>query len=152
MMLLTHALFALICSILAARMLNITDSIIFVAAAVILSILVDIDNIRSSVGQKLEPYARALNFLFRHRGLLHSVWIPLALFLLLANLNMTIALGIAVGYGSHLLIDAITIEGIMPFYPIKHKFRGFVRVGGITEQLIVIAMFALMAALSTGQL
>lgn len=141
MMLLTHAIFSLLCSLLATELLGIENKLLFIVIAVATAMVVDIDNIRSSIGQKLEPYARALNFLFKHRGLLHSIWPPLLLFLLLININKIMAIAVVVGYLSHLILDSLTIEGISLFWPIKYKIKGFVRVGGITEQVIIVLTF-----------
>jgi membrane-bound metal-dependent hydrolase YbcI (DUF457 family) len=51
----------------------------------------------------------------------------------------------AFGYFIHILLDGITIQGIMPFYPYKIKMRGIIRTGSIIEDILF--FFALTADL-----
>jgi len=56
------------------------------------------------------------------------------------------SLPIIVGYISHLIGDAITKEGIMPFYPFSgFRIKGFIRTGGLIEQILFIALMVVSA-------
>lgn len=88
---------------------------------------------------------------FKHRTWAHSVWF---LFFLLAAgfapgwINFQVAVMFSIGFVSHIISDSITHRGLMPFWPIGPKFRGVVRVGGMSEWIvaagILVAIFALL--------
>ena len=42
----------------------------------------------------------------------------------------------ATSYASHLVMDAITKKGIVPFHPLKLKIKGNIRSGGFFEKII----------------
>ena len=74
--------------------------------------------------------------LLRHRGITHSLWIPLILFLMLIQYSSLsfIILPFLFGILSHIFLDGITPSGIRLFYPlgILHV-QGTVRSGGVVE-------------------
>ena len=76
----------------------------------------------------------------KHRGILHTIW-PVILILILnavfaKYLPFSIA-ALALGYGSHLLADAITKEGIIPLYPLtRQEIKGPIKVGSIAEFIL----------------
>lgn len=60
--------------------------------------------------------------LFKHRGIIHSIWIPLGLYVLDYFVNFPTILKMPIiffnlGYISHLFLDSLTPTGIMPFTP-----------------------------------
>jgi len=107
------------------------------------SIFVDIDLSKSKVGSRTRPISNIVNMIFSHRGIIHSAYIPLALFLILYINNYTsVGVAILIGYIGHLLLDGLTKEGVHLFYPFL-DFRGFVRVGGFTEKIIFLGLIVL---------
>ena len=116
---------------------ELVSSAIIVSTAIAGSVAPDIDHPSSKLGKKffLKPISISLNKLFGHRTITHSVITALLMtIVLLVFANMTTAvlnyicinsvIGFSVGYFSHLLLDAFTIEGIPIFYPlIKRKYH-----------------------------
>jgi inner membrane protein len=119
--------------------------VVFVAVAAIFSALPDLDSVKSMLGRRAEPYSTVLSFIFRHRGFLHSfVFAAMVYVGMRLAFSANIASAAVIGYSSHLVLDAITKEGIMPFSPFsKFRIRGFIKTSGIFEYLV----FAVMAVL-----
>ena len=85
------------------------------AAAAVASLLPDIDHPGSKMGRRLWWLAWPIHLLFGHRGVTHSLlaWIAATAAAVLL-VGPVIGAAFAVGYGSHLLGDAIT--GGVPFW------------------------------------
>lgn len=98
-------------------------------------LLPDIDHPTSRVGKRLSSISKIINTLFGHRGFTHSILAVLlfaySLFILtsiipevLIGFYLPFALGLIVGYASHLLLDMMTVSGIPLLYPFsKQSFR-----------------------------
>lgn len=119
--------------------INPSEKIVYSAAlilgSVVGSLIPDLDHPKSVIGKKVKPVSKGISKAFGHRGMTHS---PIALILytmfilkltsnpegyyeLLFNYG---AIGSAVGYLSHLILDMLTIGGIPLFYPMsKKKFK-----------------------------
>lgn len=117
--------------------------ILFSLALIFGVLLPDIDEAHSTIGQRAGWLSKFIQSVFKHRGLFHSVWAILILYLLFAvvlkkyfALNPFILMGFLVGYAAHLLGDAITVNGIKPFYPFGLTIRGPVRTGKFSEVLV----------------
>ena len=96
------------------------------------ALLPDIDHPGSKIGKALYPIAWVVNKLFGHRGATHSL---LALFLtsvlfVLPSLMLTgfagfmytqFAIGVSVGFLSHLILDMSTKSGVPLLYPFTRK-------------------------------
>lgn len=107
------------------------------------SVFVDIDLSKSKVGRRTRPISNIINIIFSHRGIIHSAYIPLLLFLILyINNYASVGIAILIGYIGHLLLDGLTKEGVNLFYPFL-EFRGFVRVGGLIEKIIFLGLIIL---------
>jgi membrane-bound metal-dependent hydrolase YbcI (DUF457 family) len=104
----------------------------------ILSLLMDVDEKHSYVGRRLKFIAS----LFSHRGFFHSVWFVLLSFLIAATLNPFVAYSVLIAYFGHLLLDGISKAGINPFWPIKFKLKGPIRVGKWEEHVFLIIIVA----------
>ena len=106
------------------------------------SIFADIDHPDSKLGRFFKP----LGCLFSHRCFFHSL-LAIALFSFLAYLawgKQLIIIAILVGYSSHLILDALNHQGISFFYPLKKlKVKGFLKSGGITDFILLIAFIVL---------
>lgn len=101
-------------------------------------LLPDIDHPGSKMGRALYPIAWVVNKLFGHRGATHSLLALLLtsiLFLLPsflldgfpAFLYTQFAIGVSVGFLSHLLLDMSTKSGIPLFYPFIRKSQRIAR-------------------------
>lgn len=106
------------------------------------SLFPDIDSPKSILGRYVKP----IGWIFKHRGLLHSV-LPLAAIYFLVNhfFGFNYAFAFAAGFISHILLDIITREGLHIF-PLGLHIRGPVRVGGFLEySFLFIQLFFLVA-------
>ena len=108
--------------------------IIFVVIALLATYIPDIDTRNSKIGHHW--YFRPLQWFSKHRGFVHSFTFLLLITLLLAMFFPIVSLGFFVGYGSHLLADSFTIEGIKPFYPSKKVSNWKIRTGGKRETTV----------------
>jgi len=144
----THLLFALVLGILYFDYfvgdIGLVLKLAFSAMLVIGALLPDIDQQESSASHKAPILSGFVRLFSKHRGIMHSIWIPVAIFLLAKlvvvkffNLPDLILMGFLIGYSSHLLGDAITVQGINPIAPLhKFKIRGLMKTGGIIETIV----------------
>lgn len=72
----------------------------------------------------------------RKRSLLHSFTFCLIVTFALAWFLPTMAFPFFLAYGTHLIVDSWTTEGIRPFWPAKYMAKGSVRQGGSVEHMI----------------
>lgn len=138
-------MFGFFVSLLAITYFHIADQILFVIITCFFSIFPDIDSPNSRIGKKAGIISDAINFLFDHRGLAHSVLIPLAISITLASLGMWVfGTAVLLGYGSHLLLDTLTNQGIMPLYPLMSKsISGFFKSDGVMNHALFFVFLAL---------
>lgn len=115
------------------------------------ALLPDIDSPRSYVGSRV-PASVAVKLVAGHRGVFHSLLAAalfgLALFLYLrfkAPAYTFLAFPFAAGYISHLLLDALTPEGVPFFWPFKLRFGlPLVGTGGFIERWVVVPALAIL--------
>jgi len=144
MMYYTHLLFGLLVSLITIRLINIEEKLLFVSLVMLFSLLPDIDETRSRIGRKSKIISKIINLLFGHRKFIHTIWIPILLFILFNLVNFEVALAILIGYLSHLFMDAITKKGIMPLYPLLRKrINGPFRTNSLTEKFIAMLFVVL---------
>lgn len=142
MMFKTHLVFGFLIALLALKFLEVSNKYFFIAMVLFASVIPDLDIRKSKVSRKTWPFSRILNFLFKHRGFIHSIWPPILIFLVF---NKSI-LGFAffIGYFSHLIIDGLTKEGIALFQPVfKIKLRGFIKTNSFFENVFFILILFL---------
>ena len=99
---------------------------------------VDIDIRNSKAGNRW--YFRPLQVFTKHRGFLHSIFVGVLLSLILGIVSLWAGFGFFVGYMSHLFLDCLTKSGVALFWPFGWKVKGFVRSGGIVEQVIFVLL------------
>lgn len=102
---------------------------------------VDIDIKNSKFGNRW--YFRPLQWMTRHRGVLHSLFFGLLLSLVVGSFNLWAGFGFFVGYVSHLFLDCWTKSGVRLFWPFGWKVKGFVRSGGVVEDVIFVLFLLL---------
>lgn len=108
------------------------NSILFIGIFLFASIIPDIDSRFSKVGK----HFRFFNFFVKHRGAIHSFSFLLILGIVFFFFAREILFPFVFGYSLHLILDGITIQGIRPFYPIKFRFKGFMKTGKIIEHVL----------------
>ncbi len=133
----THVVFGFLVALFGVSYFHPDNQILFAFITVFASALPDIDHPNSVVGRKFRP----VSFLFEHRGFFHSFF-AIALFTFLTyGLSGSVLYSSAflIGYASHILADAITDAGIMPFHPIlKFRLKGFFRTGAAYEYILLV--------------
>ncbi|MEM6359974.1 MAG: metal-dependent hydrolase [Bacteroidota bacterium] len=95
----------------------------YLVVAAISSILPDIDHTKSLIGKLFYPVARFINRRWGHRTITHSAvcWIMVIMGFnaIVQDRDYCIIFGVA--YGTHLLLDMITVQGIPLLYPFKRN-------------------------------
>jgi len=150
----THLLFAVLLAIFYFDYFNVQVGIwlkvAFATALIIGALLPDIDEAESSAARRAPLMSALIRIFSRHRGIMHSIWIPLILFLILkflmwrfVEIPNLVFIGFLIGYGSHLIADSLTTQGIEPLNPIsRFRLRGWLRTGGLAEAAIGILIVA----------
>lgn len=139
----THLVIALAVALLLLP--YVTHKILFIPIILLASFLPDIDAPNSNIGGRM--IFKPLHWVFSHRGFIHSYTLCALVSLLFAFFYPQFALPFFLGYSSHLIADSFTIEGILPFWPIKQRVSGIVRTGGLLEKQIFIIFIIANAAL-----
>ena len=132
----THLLIAVVFALFFAPFFSFWTYVIFFIIFLFAALLPDIDHPGSLLGKKLWPFSLLISLFFGHRGLLHSIFLPLA-FLFFSWYFHILWIGIALagGYISHLIADSLTVSGVKPF-GIGPRFRGIIRTGGLLEGIL----------------
>lgn len=115
---------------------SVNDKLLFAVVALVATFIPDIDSRFSTIGRK--KIARILQWLTRHRGMIHSFTFLISVTFLIAVFYPKIALGFFLGYGLHLLADSFTPEGIKVFYPWKKKSCGKIPTGSKRETIVFV--------------
>lgn len=142
MMFRTHIAFGFLVGLFLIQMWSPNNQILFIAMVLMGSALPDIDHPESKVGKRV----KIIGLLFEHRGFFHSIFAALILYLVLLSFSSfavysVYITGLVVGYLSHILIDAITREGIMPFHPLsRFRLNGPIHTGKIAEYIILVLL------------
>jgi|SRR3989344_2376664 len=141
MMYYTHFAFGLLVGLLSLDFFNIKNKILFMLIALFFSLFPDIDERRSKIGKKTKLLSGIINFIFGHRGLVHTIYIPLILFFIFYNMNKETGIAVLIGYFSHLFMDAMTKQGIRPLYPIINKrIDGCIRTNSLLEKILFLVI------------
>lgn len=136
----THLAFSFLVGIYLINFLQIKNQILFLMVFLFFSIFPDIDTIKSKISKKLRVFAYIVNFLLGHRGLVHSIWIPALIYLLLFTISVKLAIAASFGYLSHLVLDCFTVKGLRVLWPYKKRIKGFVKTGSIYEYILFIGL------------
>lgn len=133
----THLVITLFFVLLLLSFVN--DKLLFAVVALAATLIPDIDTSHSKLGKR--KIFRFLQFFVKHRGIVHSFTFLFVISILIYLFNPILVFPLVLGYGLHLLADAFTVEGIMPFHPLKLVFSGKIRVGKKAE-LFVFLLFS----------
>lgn len=132
----THLALGLLAGVLVAKYYGISMPVV-VLVSMISSILPDIDH-KSSLITRILVLPRLLPL--KHRGMLHSLAVPIIGFIVLYRLGTAYAIAFFIGYLSHLVGDAVTKEGVNFLYPLQLRIAGPVRTGGMLETVVFIGV------------
>lgn len=136
MMLRTHLAFTVL--VILIFLPSVSSKVLFIIAAMVATLIPDIDTGYSTLG-KMKGF-RFLQFFARHRGFFHSLTFGIVVAIIFAVFWPIISLGFFVGFGSHILTDSFTKEGIRPFWPSKRTSSGLLKTGTLTETTMFIIL------------
>jgi inner membrane protein len=115
------------------------------------ALLPDLDHPQSTISRRVWLAGASLRLVVSHRGALHSLLAMAAALLLAATVQgdwSQIALSAAVGYCSHIFLDALTVSGVPLLWPKKQKYRLLrIRTGGTGEILFAWGLLAVLVLL-----
>ena len=141
MMYYTHLAFGLLVALLSLDFFEIENNILFILTVLFFSVFPDIDERKSKIGKKNKLISGIINFIFGHRGLVHTIYIPLTSFFIFYNMNKKIGIAILLGYLSHLFLDGLTKAGIMPLYQLINKrINGFFKTNSLMEKIFFLVI------------
>ncbi len=112
----------------------IQNPLIFLPVVFLAMLIPDIDNRFSKIGHY--RLSRIFNFFIKHRGITHSFGFLAIITLLIFLSFKEVWIPFIFGYSLHLLLDSLTLQGIMPFYPLKFRIKGKIKTGGIVENFL----------------
>ncbi|MDH3353373.1 MAG: metal-dependent hydrolase [Nanoarchaeota archaeon] len=133
----THILFSLAVYFFLRDFLPMSIWVLFFV--LLAAAFVDVDIGKSKIGNHW--FFRPLQWLTKHRGFLHSLGASILFSLIVASFSRWAGIGFFIGYISHLFLDCLTKAGVYLFWPFKWKVRGFIRSGGIFEDVIFSLLF-----------
>lgn len=148
MMYYTHLAFSFFLSLFVYPLFSEIPELWFFGFALFGALLPDIDHPESIISKWLYPLAWVITTVFRHRGVVHSLFFGAGLFFVVTY-YFTYAIGVplALGFLSHVVIDSITIRGINYLYPLTTlKVSGFIETGKTAEMLLFLFLLVLIAA------
>ena len=128
MRLITHLSFGLFLAILFDLFLNlnILSRVLFYASFALGSLLPDLDYQKG-----------AFKWVVGHRGIFHSIWLLIIVFIASYAIFPFIAMPLTLGVLSHLAMDALTPQGVRFLFPLKWKIRGSVKTGSLAENVFL---------------
>ncbi len=139
----THLLFSLFILVLLYRFhlfpsfsVSLFYLLLFSSTLLFFTLVPDIDTSESYLGRRVFPISWILSLLFGHRRFFHSLLFALLLFSLPWLFGFELfAIAAGLGISSHLLMDALTREGVYPLYPLSFRVHGPISTGGLVELL-----------------
>ena len=135
----THLVFGLLLSALFTSYYSYEQPVLAIGLILFASLLPDIDEKSSRFGRKVP----IISYFTKHRTFFHSILFLVACVIILWTfLDSMYVFAFVAGYAGHLLLDAMTPSGVMPFWPSKLRIRGFVRVGGLLEKVFFVVLVA----------
>lgn len=144
----THALAGILIGLAIAQDSQPLGALAMGLAASIGALVPDIDHPNSIIGRRAGIVGGAIRLGVKHRGFLHSgiaaAIVVVGALALQTNLR-TFGIAAACGYASHILLDALTIQGVPLLWPSRRRISLLpLRTGGLIER--VLFLFLLVAA------
>jgi inner membrane protein len=131
----THVAFALLLAVIFVQWFDMQHWYLFLFVTVFMAGIPDIDVHKSKFGSKVKPLSWLINLFFGHRGLFHSFILAIALYFVFSSFGSnTLGAAALLGYSSHLVLDSLTRQGIMPLTPIsRFRLRGLIKTGDVVD-------------------
>jgi len=140
----THLIFSFLIGLLIINSFDIQNKVVFIAVLLTASVIPDIDSCKSKIGKKVKPLSFLINIFLGHRGIFHSLLLPILVSLLIMPINYEIAAAFFIGYLSHFVLDSLTPEGVMFLYPFsKKRIKGFIRTCSLWENILFFILIIL---------
>ena len=130
----THAACGLLIGLLVYKYFN-ANLFLFIGVLIIAALLPDLDEPGSKLGRRVKPMAYVIKFLFGHRTITHNLFFIAAIAFLVWWFFGVYGWALAIGGGSHLLLDGLTKNGVRFLWPLNVKISGFVKTGGLFEKV-----------------
>ena len=138
----THIAFGFLAALIATKFMQPGNQFLFAFILLVGAAFPDVDHPKSRIGQMAWP----VSHLFEHRGFFHS-FIAIAFFtfaLFLISGSMLYSVAFLLGYASHILADALSVQGIMPFHPfLRLRLKGVFHTGAFYEYAALFVLIAL---------
>lgn len=112
-----------------------------IAAAAVSSLFPDIDTAHSKIGHRIAPIAWILRILFGHRQFFHSLacWVLVSVVAAICGAPLLVALSIAIGASSHLLLDMLNPSGVQLLWPMQKRISiAKIRCGGLWDCILAL--------------
>lgn len=141
----THLVGGALAALLAQKIGLLEPGLLPIAAAALGSLLPDIDHPHSLIGKRMRPVSDIISLVVGHRGITHSL-VAIALmsaWIAYMGASGSLVTAIAIGYLSHLLLDAMTPAGLPLLWPQRRVFR--IRTGITTGGVMEMGFMAGMA-------
>lgn len=145
MMFKTHLFFGVLLSLVFLHFFSYSIPYIFLSLVCLGSVLVDIDSSHSKIGRKFKPLSWAFEYVFGHRGFLHSLVAAFLLLLISVYIFSVsfLVFGLILGYLGHIFLDAFTLSGVPLLKPFSDwRLSGFITTGGLFEYIIFFFIMA----------
>ncbi len=140
----THITFGFLIALLGIEYFSPENQLLFAFVVILGAAFPDIDHPNSKLGRKFRP----ISYLFEHRGFFHSFF-AIALFSFMVygiSGSLLYSIAFLLGYSSHILADALSTQGIMPFHPLlKFRLKGVFNTGAIYEYILLVVLVGLSA-------
>ncbi|MBP7708371.1 metal-dependent hydrolase [Candidatus Pacearchaeota archaeon] len=145
----SHIVFSLFLYLIILRFfeLDFASKVVFGIFLFLATILVDLDSRNSKIGNHW--YLRPLQWIFSHRGALHSLLFCFIFSFLVFSLDKNAGIGFLAGYLSHLFLDLLTRQGLFLFWPFSKKKISLLglKTGGIFEEIFFVLVLLVDVAL-----
>lgn len=141
----THLAFGFLFGLVLMPFIPVMNKYVYFAIVLVASLLPDIDSPNSKASKKLGAIGKITRVFTKHRGIFHSLWIPLiAGAVLWYFVGRVYAIPLVIGYFSHLLIDGFTKAGINFLHPFSTlRMQGFVETGSLLETLFFVVFIVI---------
>lgn len=149
----THLVFSFLIGLFLIDYISVSNKILYFVFLILFSSVPDIDKSNSKIGKKFGLFSKLIYFIFGHRKFFHSFLFIVAFYLILSIFSNLISIVFLIATISHLILDALTPEGIVPFYPLSYRFKGVIRTGSFVEKIIFLVIIILIVIkLGTGHI
>src|SRR3989338_1308065 len=112
----THVVFGFVLGLLLFTFFDL-HPLLFVIITAFISLLPDVDQPNSKLGRRVKIFSKPFSFLFGHRTYTHSIFAMGVLAVLIWRFFDGYFIPFLIGYFGHLVLDAVTKQGVVFTYP-----------------------------------